>query len=278
MFPYRRIAKSGVPSNAGEPRHGQTTVSAGMRGLSTSCLLLVLLITAPALWAQPPTAQPPSLDEALFGDLGGDPLDADVEKELFGDDPGKPGNDEAKQDKPLSQRRIDAWNDLLEQELMEAAVDEAQNPLLGIARSMRISENLIVRSDSGEKTQGIQAEIIADLDTLLKRAQKKCQSCSSQSQSVAQRKPTQPKKPSQPKEGKPDAKPATTSNAKPGSAEGETTDMTEMVAVIKEVWGELPENERQEMLQLSVEEFLPKYADLIERYFKRLAADRRESP
>ena len=53
-------------------------------------------------------------------------------------------------------------------------------------------------------------------------------------------------------------------------------DMAEMMAVIKQVWGELPEKERQQMLQTSVEEFLPKYADLIERYFKRLAEDRKE--
>ena len=52
--------------------------------------------------------------------------------------------------------------------------------------------------------------------------------------------------------------------------------MAEMMAVIKQVWGELPEKERQQMLQSSVEEFLPKYAELIEQYYRRLAEGRKE--
>ncbi len=223
-----------------------------------------------------PQVAPPSLDDALFGDLDGGSIDTDVERELFGDAPKAPDKKEPSKSEPLSQRRIDAWNDLLEQELAQAAVDEAQNPLLGIARSMRLVEGLIDEAESGQKTQKIQAEIIADIDILLKRAKKKCQSCASQCQSVAQRKPTKPPKQSKPKEGSPKPKLATTSNAKPGKAEGEMPDMAEMMAVIKQVWGELPEKERQEMLQLSVEEFLPKYADMIEQYFKRLAEDRKE--
>ncbi len=229
-------------------------------------------------WAQGPQVAPPSLDDALFGDLdtgsnSTGSIDADVERELFGDVPKAPDDKTPTKGDPLSIRRIDAWNDLLEEELAQAAVDEAKNPLLGIARSMRLVEGLIEENEAGQKTQKIQGEIIADIDALLKRAKKKCQSCSSQCQSVAKRKPT---KPSKPKEGSPKPKPATTSNAKPGKAEGEMPDMTEMMAVIKQVWGELPEKERQQMLQSSVEEFLPKYADMIERYFKRLAEDRKE--
>jgi hypothetical protein len=225
---------------------------------------------------QSPQVNPPSLDDALFGDMDSGSIDKDVERELFGDDPRKPETKEPVKGEPLTQRRIDAWNDLLEQELAQAAVDEVKNPLLGIARSMRLVEGLIDETESGEKTQQIQAEIIADIDSLLKRAKKKCQSCASQCQSVAQRKPTQPPKKSKPKEGSPKPKKATTSNVKAGHAEGEMPDMAEMMAVIKQVWGELPEKERQEMLQSSVEEFLPKYADMIERYFKRLAEDRKE--
>ena len=253
------------------------------RRQATAWYALTVVFVAPwiwfagtAAWAQEPKITPPSLDDALFGDLDGGSIDTDVERELFGDAPKGPAKKGPAKGEPLSNRRIDAWNDLLEQELSQAAVDEAQNPLLGIARSMRLVEGLIDEKKSDETTQKIQAEIIADIDTLLKRAKKKCQSCSSQCQSVAQRKPTQPPKQSKPKEGSSKPKPATTSNAKPGSGEAEMPDMAEMMAVIKQVWGELPEKERQEMLQLSVEEFLPKYADMIELYFKRLAEDRKE--
>ena len=192
----------------------------------------------PAVRAQSPQVSPPSLDDALFGDLNAGAVDADVERELFGTDPHTPPKKQPSTREPLSTRRIDAWNDLLEQELGQAAVDEVQNPLLGIARSMRLAEGLIDENESGEKTQEIQAEIIADIDTLLKRAKKKCQSAASQSQSVAQREPAEQPKPSKPKEGTPEPKPATTSNAKPGKAEGEMPDMAEMIAVIKHVWGE----------------------------------------
>jgi len=240
------------------------------------CVAAWFAVPTARVSAQSPQVAPPSLDDALFGDLDGNSMDIDVERELFGEDPKKPPRRGTEKNTPLSQRRIDAWNDLLEQELAEAAVDEVQNPLLGIARSMRLVEGLIDENESGEKTQQIQAEIITDIDSLLKRAKKKCQSCASQCQSVAQRKPTQQPKKSKPKEGSTSSKPATMSNVKPGQGEGQMPDMAEMMAVIKQVWGELPEKERQEMLQTSVEEFLPKYADMIERYFRRLAEDRKE--
>jgi hypothetical protein len=42
--------------------------------------------------------------------------------------------------------------------------------------------------------------------------------------------------------------------------------------MLRRVWGDLPERERDEMLQLQPpEEFLPKYELLIEAYFRRLA-------
>lgn len=233
-----------------------------------------------AAWAAAaqPRAATRSLDDQLFGGSGGQ-VDAEVDRQLFGDAKSAPNPAAAEQKKKTeNQRRIDAWNDLLKEELKAAAIDEMQNPLLGIARSMRLAEGLIDRADSGQVTQKVQAEIVADLDKLLKQAQKKCQACASPSQSTAERKPDAQPKPGEPKEGKPDAKPSTTSNAKPGKAEGQLGNMAEAIAVIKQVWGELPEQQRQEMLQLSVEEFLPKYADLIEQYYKRLASDRKAAP
>jgi hypothetical protein len=36
------------------------------------------------------------------------------------------------------------------------------------------------------------------------------------------------------------------------------------------VWGQLPEKEREQMLQNSIDQFLPKYELMIEAYFKSL--------
>jgi len=41
--------------------------------------------------------------------------------------------------------------------------------------------------------------------------------------------------------------------------------------VFGQVWGELPEQVRQQLLQQwSAEQFLPEYAPMIEQYFRRL--------
>ena len=84
----------------------------------------------------------------------------------------------------------------------------------------------------------------------------------------------QPK--SQPKGGsKPRKGPAATSNQRP-QANGRTreVDMDQMRAVIKKLWGELPQHQREQMLQLPIEEFLPKYQLMIEEYFRRLAEEK----
>ena len=43
---------------------------------------------------------------------------------------------------------------------------------------------------------------------------------------------------------------------------------------MKELWGALPERARQQMQQLPVEDFPPKYERLIEEYFRRLAEEK----
>ena len=50
--------------------------------------------------------------------------------------------------------------------------------------------------------------------------------------------------------------------------------MDEMRAMMKQLWGELPEHARQQMLQSPIEEFPPKYQSLIEAYFRRLAEEK----
>ena len=52
---------------------------------------------------------------------------------------------------------------------------------------------------------------------------------------------------------------------------GGPVDMGQMQSLIKRLWGHLPEQQRQQMLESSVEEFLPKYELQIERYFQRLS-------
>ena len=52
--------------------------------------------------------------------------------------------------------------------------------------------------------------------------------------------------------------------------------MAAMKKLMEDIWGSLPERARQEMLQGAGDEFLPKYELKIERYFRRLAEQRRD--
>ncbi len=201
----------------------------------------------------------PAIDEELLKSLGADPLD-EFDRELFAPGDRKRGDADSGAEPPQSTGQAD---------------DELQ--LLDIARQMRAVEGLISRTESGPKTQDMQKEIVAELEELIKRACKKCRGGRpSQSQrKVAARQPVpQPKKKPGSKPGSPQPKPATQSNAKPGKAEPQRPDMDEMRELIKAVWGELPETQRQQMLELIGEEFLPKYELLIQQYFKRLAEER----
>ncbi|KKK95447.1 hypothetical protein LCGC14_2672730, partial [marine sediment metagenome] len=69
---------------------------------------------------------------------------------------------------------------------------------------------------------------------------------------------------------RPSERPATTSDAKSREGEARRPDMARMQEVMKKLWGELPQRDREQMLQSPPEEFLPKYELLIEQYFRRL--------
>ena len=47
---------------------------------------------------------------------------------------------------------------------------------------------------------------------------------------------------------------------------------------MKDVWGQLPAREREQMLQSPPEQFLPKYELLLEKYYKRLADEQQHRP
>ncbi|PHS11636.1 MAG: hypothetical protein COA78_09365 [Blastopirellula sp.] len=47
-------------------------------------------------------------------------------------------------------------------------------------------------------------------------------------------------------------------------------------ALLKETWGHLPEKIRQQLMNTSIEKFLPKYEKLTEDYFRKLAEETSE--
>jgi hypothetical protein len=250
----------------------------GRVAVLSAAVAAVLVVFSPGTFAEggagPGEAR--SLDKQLLDDLGGDPLDPAVQKELFSPpvtskQPGGPLFPEAAED-PLEELR---------RELGAAAESEEVSPLLDIARRMRAVERLVAGTESGARTQDMQAGIVTTLEQLIAQAKKKCGQCKPSDkppQKVSSSKPSD--KPGEskpkPKPGNPDAKPSRESKATPGRSTARRPDMGQMQSLVKKIWGELPETARQQMLEPLVEEFLPKYELLIEEYFRRLASEQEE--
>jgi len=241
-------------------------------------LILVVVIgglvsvACPSASARPQAKKDPSPDNELLEELDIKLLD-ELDRELFQPDrkPAAPGVRGPKAKTPGEgpdepDRRI------------EPAGGKYDNPLLEIARQMRQVETQISRADSGSQTQGTQRRIAANLQELIDELRRSCrQSQPSQgdSQAVAARKPagrpTEKKPP--PGRKKAASKLGKTGRAKPGKADARRPEEGRVQAVLKDLWGELPQHAREQMLQLPAEKFLPEYELMIEEYFKRLVEE-----
>ena len=230
-------------------------------------------IIAAMLWALPGVAdaqQSRSLDEELLDQLSTDPLD-DVDRELFGGDKkqGRGGQSPGTEDEALAER--------LRRELGDAADPEDENPLLTVARKMCNAQQRIAGKDSGPATSELQKQIVADLDALIQQMRKRCRQgkpAGDCNQTASRSDAGQPQPKQGAGQGTGNTGQARDSNAKPGKGAGRQPDMQEMEQVIRELWGILPQHNREQVTQPPTLEFLPKYESLIEEYFRRLAEER----
>lgn len=159
----------------------------------------------------------------------------------------------------------------LQRELGAAALSEQANPLLEVARRMRYVEGRIARRDSGRTTQRLQEQIVAGLDELIRQARKRC------GRGTSAGKPLQPGSPA----GQPTQGPAGTTPGEPAPATAAPrtrngkragAETAPIRAIMRQLWEvALPRHQREQMMQSSPEEFLPKYEPLIEQYFRSLS-------
>jgi len=160
------------------------------------------------------------------------------------------------------------------------------DPLTRIGRKMRAAEALVGKTELTEKTRTIQDEIVSDIDALiqelLKRQQQQQASKSKKPRPGTQARRPKVRQPSRRKPGSPgnreSRKPARDSEDRRGKPKRPEIDMAELNELLKDIWGHLPEKDREQLRQSSVESFLPKYELLIEKYFRRLAEETEESP
>ena len=207
----------------------------------------------------------PTVDEKLLDSLGGDLLEGldDIPTDPSFDQP-----DADPADKPLV--------DQLEGEDIGA---EGENDLSRISRQMRLVQERIAQQEVSKKTQDLQQQIVADLDTLIKQIQQDMQQQKSPASGGNSQKPSgeikQPGQQPNAGQSQPSEKPSRDSQEQLTEREAKPADAAAVQAMVKRIWGHLPDRVRQEMQNATVEEFLPKYQELIEDYYRRLAEEER---
>jgi hypothetical protein len=192
-----------------------------------------------------------NLDDQLLGDLEGDLLEG------LEDLPTDDGKASPALDQKLLQE-LDAGED----------IGDEKDPLKLIAQRMRSVEQLIGEQNTSENTQKIQKLIVADLSQLIEALNKQCQGqckkkASGSSAGASKSKPGQ----------EPGDKPSSDSTERQGTADVKEGDLADVENMMKKVWGHLPPKVREQINSSSIEEFLPKYEKLIERYYRRLAEE-----
>lgn len=246
------------------------------------------------LASKPPAAKPAmSLDDELLKGLGDDPLDGLDKPPAKPKPAAKPAekSDMKPAKRPKSELDDELLKDLDDVPGMKAkgAPDEAEekDPLARLNRRMHEVEERLRATKSDESTQQLQHKIVSELEALIEQlAQQQQQSSSSSSSKKPQKQQkserdrvSQPQsRPAQQQQQQQanNPKPARDSSERQGKPTSERPDPGKMQDLIKDVWGELPPRLRQQMLQSSMERFVPKYELQIEEYFKTLAEEPRD--
>lgn len=195
-----------------------------------------------------------------------DPLDRELLNDLGGEPETKPSGKPRDGHRP-SGAQPTAGGD-------ESAA-ESDDPLVRLSRRVRDAERRLRSTDSGERTQELQRGIVDDLEKLIAQIEQE----KSQRKNAQSKGPPSGSKPGQKKPG--DKKPGNTPGNEPAS---NPTDSSEQLTakkaekpttgklkeMLEKVWGNLPERERQDVMQSSFEDFPAKYQFGIEQYFKTL--------
>jgi len=230
-------------------------------------LVLMAVHSAPALAAEPPRSTDDQLRDSLNSKAGDE-----YDRELLGDAV-----------KPDAKGRVDEeLQKKLAKELGAAAQkeDKAKDPLLQVAEEMRDAQKRLDRRDSGKVTQYLQRQIVSDLGKLIEQARKSgnCSGSKSGGPKSMANGSTKPKNnPGQPSESSPQpAKDSDPRLRKPEEILAEKREMTrrEMISLFDP---KLEQRERQHVLELPSECFLPEYELEIEDYFRRLSDDQRDA-
>jgi len=175
---------------------------------------------------------------------------------------------------PARVTRQSFWAD----ELGVTRVSDDVLPLLSVAGQMRDVQKMLGRAECGATTQHAQRQIVDSLDRLLLEAQERCGAAAAACDKGGDKRPPDSAAPcGKPGDGQKPGMTPDNSGKAPAGADGRQgggaprLDAGQRQIMLKRLWGELPPRQREQMLQLPVEEFLPQYEIMIEDYFRRLS-------
>jgi hypothetical protein len=141
----------------------------------------------------------------------------------------------------------------------------SSNALKQVQQRMKDAESMLAARDASGKVSATQQEVVDELDAMIAQLQEQCEKCGGQCNKPT-RPSNKPAKPSAKKGGKPEEAAGVAK-----TQAGGPVDRKAVSNLVKDIWGRLPERQREELLQPLSEEFLPKYATEIEEYFRVLA-------
>lgn len=144
--------------------------------------------------------------------------------------------------------RYVAIAELMKEEL-EALEDES---LDHIARRMEDVERRLDKGRANQRVRDIEDGIIDSLDTMIKKLEEQQQQSSASANSIQS------------------SNPAQDSNLMGGKGRG---DVDSKPIGSKDGWGDLPEKEREKVMQEISREFPSHYSEVIEQYFRQMAGD-----
>ncbi len=245
-------------------------------------MALTMLVAAGSVAADDPSELDRQLLEQL--DAADDPRELLTEPQEgeaprpSADDSGAPHPEKSLDQKLLDQlgegEDIPLQTDLVEEEVL----GEDADPLTRIGHKMRLVQRLLVQQKPPSRAGQLQQEILRDLEKLLEQLQQQQQQqasaprAGSGRQQASRRKIQQPR-PGSPRRGgdRPSRQPADQSEDRVREAESRQIDVVEVTEMIKQIWGHLPEKERERLRQMAADEPLPESAVQIENYFRRLS-------
>jgi hypothetical protein len=150
-------------------------------------------------------------------------------------------------------------------------------PLLELSRKMQAAEQKLRGGDASETTQQLQREVIDQLDQLIALFESQMQqSQTSQGAEGNTEEGEQPTTGDESEQAGDESGAGTDSRDGMPGEDGAGRDERERgmsPAARDDVWGHLPERLRQQLQNAAVERFLPKYEDLIEAFYRRLAEE-----